>query len=90
MSNLNFGGALDAMKGGARVARSGWNGKGMFAYLVPANSYPAQTGVAKAHFGEGALVPYNAYMALKGVDGTVSMWAPSGGDVLAEDWEVLP
>jgi hypothetical protein len=37
---MDFGKALDALKVGARVAREGWNGRGMFAYLVPANSYP--------------------------------------------------
>lgn len=83
---LDFGTALLALKDGKRVARAGWNGKGMFVYLVPAASYPVQTGAAKAHFGEGAMVPYNAYLALKGVDDTVSTWAPSGSDALAEDW----
>jgi hypothetical protein len=84
-----FQGALAALKDGHRVARSGWNGKGMFAYMVPAASYPVQTGAAKAHFGEGSLVPYNAYFALKGVDETISTWVPSVSDLLAEDWHVI-
>ncbi len=84
-----FGYALAHLKLGMKIAREGWNGKGMFVYLVPANSYPAQTGAAKSHFGEGALVPYNAYMALKGADNTVSTWAPSGSDALAEDWQIV-
>jgi Protein of unknown function (DUF2829). len=84
-----FSGALLHLKGGAKIARAGWNGKGMFVYMVPANSYPAQTGVAKDHFGDGAMVPYKAYMALKGTDDTVSTWAPSAGDTLAEDWEIV-
>jgi hypothetical protein len=84
-----FQGALAALKDGKRVARTGWNGKGMFAYMVPPASYPVQTGAAKAHFGEGSLVPYNAYFALKDVDETVSTWVPSISDLLAEDWEVL-
>jgi hypothetical protein len=88
-SGLTFGYALVALKAGNRVARAGWNGKGMFAYLVPANSYPAQTGAAKAFFGDGGLVPYNAYLALKGADDTVSTWAPSGSDALAEDWLIV-
>jgi hypothetical protein len=88
-AGLDFGTALLALKDGRRVARAGWNGKGMFVYLVPANSYPAQTGAARAHFGAGALVPYNAYLALKGADDTVSTWAPSGSDALAEDWHVI-
>lgn len=88
-SDLTFGLATEAMKLGNRVERAGWNGKGMFVYLVPANSYPAQTGAAKAHFGDGAMVPYNAYMAIKNVDGTVSTWVPSVNDCLAEDWRIV-
>ena len=84
-----FQGALAALKDGHRVARAGWNGKGMFAYMVPPASYPVQTGAAKAHFGEGSLVPYNEYFALKGVDERVSTWVPSVSDLLAEDWHVV-
>jgi hypothetical protein len=87
-SGMTFGLALEAMKRGERVARAGWNGKGLFVYHVPANSYPAQTGAAKAHFGEGALVPYNAYMAIKNVNDTVSTWVPSVNDCLANDWHI--
>lgn len=88
-NGMTFGLAVEAMKKGAKVARAGWNGAGMFAYLVPANSYPAQTGVAQSYFGEGAMVPYNAYMALKTVDGTISTWAPSCSDALADDWKII-
>lgn len=89
MRTSNFGFALEWLKAGQRVRRSGWNGKGIFVYLVPPASYPVQTGAAKAHFGEGSLVPYNAYMAIKNVDETVSTWVPSVNDCLAEDWEVI-
>ncbi|MFP3556403.1 DUF2829 domain-containing protein [Paraburkholderia sp. SIMBA_049] len=87
---MNFGQAIEQMKQGEAVAREGWNGKGMFVYLVPAAAYPAQTGVAKAFFGEGARVPYGAYFALKGANGTVNTWVPSITDCLAEDWEIEP
>jgi hypothetical protein len=33
MKAINFGAAIEAIKAGKRVARSGWNGKGMFVYL---------------------------------------------------------
>lgn len=85
--NLSFSQALELLRRGNAIARAGWNGVGMFAYLVPANAYPASTSAAKAHFGD-ELVQYNAYMALKGADGRVSTWAPSTGDVLADDWSV--
>ncbi len=86
---LTFGLAVEALKLGKKVARTGWNGKGMFVYFVPAASYPAQTVAAKSHFGEGAMVPYAAYMAIKNVNETVSTWVPSVNDVLAEDWCVV-
>ncbi len=88
-TRLNFGDAIQLLKAGARLARTGWNGRGMFIYLVPAASYPVQTGAAKAHFGAGAMVPYNAYMAIKNVDETVSTWVPSVNDCLAEDWVIV-
>jgi hypothetical protein len=88
-SELTFGQAVEAAKNGKRVGRVGWNGSGMFAYIVPASSYAAETKVAKTHFGEGALVPYRAYWALKTAQGDVATWAPSGSDSLAEDWIVL-
>ena len=86
---LTFGDALFHLKKGAKVARAGWNGRGMFAYYVPADSYLVQTEAAKSHFGEAAMVPYNAYFAIKNVDETVSTWVPSVNDCLAEDWAVL-
>lgn len=85
-SGLTFGLAIEAIKQGHKASRAGWNGKGMFVYYVPANCYPAQTGVAKNHFGENGFVPYNPYIAIKNVDETVSTWVPSINDVLAEDW----
>ena len=84
-----FGQATEAAKQGFRVARTGWNGQKMFAYIVPAAAYPAQTGAAKRYFGEGAMVPYRAYWALKTAQEDVATWTPSGSDTLAEDWVIL-
>lgn len=83
---MNFGAALHGLKDGAKLARAGWNGKGMFVYLVPANSYPAQTEAAKSI---GDMISYNPYFAIKNVNNTVSTWVPSVNDCLAEDWEVI-
>ncbi len=87
MSNLNFGQAIEAAKAGKKVARVGWNGSGMFAYIVPAASYPAQTDAAKQTFGD--MVPYRAYWALKTAQNDIATWAPSGSDSLAEDWMIV-
>lgn len=89
MRAMDFGDALRYLKTGHKLARKGWNGLGMFVYYVPAANYPAQTGVAKAYFGEHSLVPYNAYLAIRTVSGTVSTWVPSINDCLAEDWQFV-
>lgn len=87
-TGMNFGLALEALKVGKKVARDGWNGKGMFVYLVPADHYPARTGIAKEFFGENAMVPYGAYLALKNSNNTINTWVPSISDTLAEDWQI--
>lgn len=85
--SLNFSEALYELKKGRMVWRAGWNGKGMFLYFVPANSYPPQTDVAKEAFG-GEPVPYGAYIAMKTAQGNVVPWLCSQTDMFAEDWVV--
>jgi hypothetical protein len=98
---MSFGHAIVALEEGQKVARSGWNGKGMFLYYVPANSYPAQTEVAKAYWGGKVennnpaagvpvpMVPYGAYIAMKTAQENVVPWLASQTDMLAKDWEIL-
>ena len=86
---MRFGSVITHLENGRRAARHGWNGKGMFIYLVEAQSYPVQTQAAKAFFGENAMVPYNAYFAIKNQDNSVSTWVPSVNDCLAKDWYIL-
>ena len=87
LNALTFGDAIHFAKQGAKIARAGWNGSGMFVYIVPAASYPAQTEAIKTIFPE--TVPYREYWALKTAQNDVSTWAPSGSDSLAEDWYIL-
>lgn len=87
--DMTFGAAIEALKVGKKVARAGWNGAGQCVYLVPAAAYPAQTGAAKAIFGDAALVSYRAYLAMKTAQGDVATWAPSCSDALAEDWRIV-
>jgi hypothetical protein len=83
---MNFGQAVEAVKEGKRIGRTGWNGKGMYVYYVPGGDYATQTESAKKEFGDFA--HYNPYLAIKTVQGSVSTWVPSINDVLAEDWEI--
>jgi len=86
-TELNFGAAVHHLKEGKKLARAGWNGKGMYLYFVPANSYPAVTEIAKKEFGE--MVPYAAYIAMKTAQGNVVPWLASQTDILSEDWEIV-
>lgn len=86
---MNFEQALGYLKTGGAIARTGWNGKGMFLYYVFANEYKATSHVAKLHFGEDAMVPYRAYIAMKTVDNDVVPWVASQTDILADDWEIV-
>ncbi len=85
--HMSFGLAVEALRKGLKVTREGWNGKGMFLYYVPANSYAAQTEVAKAAFGD--TVPYESYIAMKTVQNTVVPWLASQSGVLAVDWQLV-
>ena len=42
MTPLTFGDAIAALKYGKRVARKGWNGKGMYLWLLPAAMVKAE------------------------------------------------
>lgn len=86
-NGLSFGLAIEALKKGKRVTREGWNGKGMYLYYVPANTYPAITEIAKAEFGDN--VPYGAYIAMKTAQNNVVPWLASQTDVLAEDFQIV-
>jgi hypothetical protein len=85
---LDFGEAIRAIKQGFKIARTGWNGKGMFLYYVPENTYPAITEIAKKEFPNGQ-VPYGAYIAMKTAQNNVVPWLASQTDVLAEDWIII-
>ena len=43
MDKLNFGQAIESLKQGKRVAREGWNGKGMFLILNGGYSVDKET-----------------------------------------------
>lgn len=95
---MNFGEAVENLKAGNKVARKGWNGKGMFIYLTTGSEVPYEhlRGNCKRHlFGrrtpskEGNVV-INAHIDMYAADGTVVIgWLASQTDILADDWQVV-
>lgn len=87
---MNFGQALEALKEGKCVQRTGWNGKGMFLFLVPGSTFAVSEGRPMAkHFAVGMEVQYHAHVDMKTAQGDVVPWLCSQTDMLAEDWQVL-
>ncbi len=97
-TNLNFGFAIEALKLGKRIARKGWNGKGMFVFRqvpspIPAHIVPGMTSLPQAvkdEFIKREQGPnYVNQMAIVKPDGSVDSWVASSSDTFAEDWEIL-
>ena len=72
--NMGFGSAIKALKLGNTVARSGWNGKGMWLALQTPDANSKMT------------LPY-IYMST--AQGGLVPWLASQTDILAEDWEIV-
>lgn len=86
---MNFGDALLALKAGKRVARAGWNGKGMFLFLVPGSTFQVNRAPLLGIYPEGTVINYHPHIDMKTAQDTVVPWLASQTDVLAEDWEVV-
>ncbi|QFG14050.1 DUF2829 domain-containing protein [Mycobacterium phage Curiosium] len=68
---MTFGEALERLKSGWRVSRSGWNGKGQYLELQRPDAHSRMT------------LPY---IFITTVQGDRVPWLASQTDMLAEDW----
>lgn len=71
---MTFGDALEWLKSGHKVARAGWNGKGMWLAL--------QVPDANSKMG-------HPYIYMSDVQGVLFPWNPNNLDMLSEDWVCL-
>ena len=78
---MSFGHAIAAMKLGHKVARTGWNGKGMFLYLVGDWNFSERA--VPVHY------PSDPFIAMKTAADTVVPWLASQTDMLADDWTIV-
>jgi hypothetical protein len=86
---MNFGQAIEALKEGKRVAREGWNGKGMFLFLVAGSNFIVNREPLLSIMGEGSEVTYRPHIDMKDAEGKVVPWLASQTDMLAEDWQIV-
>jgi hypothetical protein len=94
---MDFGDAIRALKDGKRVARSGWNGKGMWLSLsghkgpmsIPAHSFWSAN---NARFAEsrGGMASVLPCITMKTATDEILMgWLASQTDMLADDWMIV-
>jgi uncharacterized protein (DUF1919 family) len=102
---MNFGQAIEALKEGKKVQRTGWNGKGLFVFMqVPSTinreivpkmqSLPQSV---KDEFERRFNDPnkqidaiyYDNQLALVNPSNLITGWAASVSDSLANDWVIL-
>lgn len=78
---MNFGQAIELLKTGNKVARRGWNGKGMWLSYVPAWDYNP------SDHNSPAGIEKLPWIGMKTADNKFVPWLASQTDILAEDWE---
>lgn len=93
---MNFGQAIESLKAGKRVARAGWNGKGMWLSLscgetknVAADNFwsPHNREHAMVQGGFAKVLPS---ITMKTATNEILMgWLASQSDMLSEDWELV-
>jgi hypothetical protein len=83
---MNFGEALVALKQGLKVEREGWNGKGMFIYLVPGSTFNVNRPPLLGIYPEGTPIVYRPHIDMRTADGSCVPWLASQTDILANDW----
>lgn len=74
VENIDFGLALDYLKQGRKVARTGWNGKDMYIELQTPTETSKMT------------LPY---LFMKTADDQLVPWLASQTDLLADDWFLI-
>lgn len=86
--NMTFGLAIEALKKGKKVARKGWNGKGMYLFLVEGKELYNPIKYNHEDVDINKFPPVDV-IAMKTVNSVQVGWLASQTDMLAEDWIVV-
>lgn len=88
-TDFSFSQALQNLKDGYRVRRAGWNGKGMFLYLVRGSTFAVNRHPLLGFYPAGTIVNYLPHIDMKTADGACVPWLASQTDILSDDWEAV-
>ncbi len=79
----------DVLLSGKRAARSGWNGKNMFIFLVPGSTFKVNRKPLLGIYSEGTEINYHGHVDMRTADGMIVPWLCSQTDLQADDWEII-
>jgi len=83
-TKFSFGDAITLLKANKKVARVGWNGKGMYLFLIP-NSW--LIAIEEIQFSD--FPPEKCIVMKTAVNTNQLGWLASQADILAEDWVLV-
>ena len=94
-----FGDAIEVLKQGGTVRRSGWNGKGLMVFkqvpahiesdIIPKMQSLPQSAKDLILKGKGFIDYTSQCLIYNENTGRADSWVPSISDVFAEDWEIV-
>ena len=98
-SVMRFGDAIEVLKQGGTVRRSGWNGKGLMVFkqvpahidsdIIPKMQSLPQSAKDLILKGKGFIDYTSQCLIYNENTGRADSWVPSISDVFAEDWEIV-
>ena len=96
---MTFGDAIEVLKQGVAIRRSGWNGKGLFVIkqvpariteeIIPKMQSLPQSAKDLILKGKGFIDYTSQCLIYNENTGRADSWVPSISDVFAEDWEIV-
>lgn len=86
---MNFGMALEALKAGKRVARRGWNGKGMYLFVADNLRFNSLSRTSIPDLDD-APIEVHPSIVMRTAQRTLCVgWLASQTDMLADDWVLV-
>ena len=85
-AGLTFGLAVEALRMGKKVARAGWNGKGMWVRRLDLFN-DNEFFLIEEPTSTGTLMPF--FVIYSPWDGKLNTWVASITDIQAEDWQII-
>ena len=99
LHQMSFGDAIEILKQGGAIRRSGWNGKGLMVFkqvpahiesdIIPKMQSLPQSAKDLILKGKGFIDYTSQCLIYNENTGRADSWVPSISDVFAEDWEIV-